>query len=216
MPADGDEPIRGFTRTFFGDPDISFAKADVDLATLAVEHRFRRRPDAAQPHAARRLSQILPEHLRQQFQRRRPALVALGGYNNRTDRTNLFSQTDLVWDNRLAGIDQTLLFGFEVGRERSRNKHKTGDHPRAATRVPISEPTVDADVIFAPSPSDADNRVKATVAAAYVQDQIRLSPAFEIVAGLRFDSFSSMSKTCARPAADIRAAATLCGRRGSA
>ena len=38
VPADGNEPIRGFTRTFFGDPDISFAKADVDVGTLAVEH----------------------------------------------------------------------------------------------------------------------------------------------------------------------------------
>ncbi|HVU30342.1 MAG TPA: TonB-dependent receptor plug domain-containing protein, partial [Sphingomicrobium sp.] len=27
IPADGDEPIRGFTRTFFGDPSISFARA---------------------------------------------------------------------------------------------------------------------------------------------------------------------------------------------
>src|SRR6478672_6980573 len=40
VPADGDEPIRGFTRTFFGDPGISFAKADVDLATIGVEHDF--------------------------------------------------------------------------------------------------------------------------------------------------------------------------------
>src|SRR6478735_2073403 len=36
VPADGDEPIRGFTRTFFGDPNISYAKADVDLGTLVV------------------------------------------------------------------------------------------------------------------------------------------------------------------------------------
>ena len=27
-------------------------------------------------------------------------LVALAGYNNRNDRTNLFSQTDLVWESR--------------------------------------------------------------------------------------------------------------------
>ena len=65
-------------RTFFGDPDNSFAKADVNLATLAVEHRLRRGPDAAQPDAVRRLREILPEHLREQLQRRRRGLVALG------------------------------------------------------------------------------------------------------------------------------------------
>jgi len=55
--------------------------------------------------------------------------------------------------------------------------------------VPVTDPTVDADVIFAPVASDADNRVRATVAAVYVQDQIRPAKWLEIVAGLRFDSF---------------------------
>ena len=38
-------------------------------------------------------------------------------------------------------------------------------------------------------PDDANNRTRARVAAAYIQDQIRFSPMFELVAGLRFDSF---------------------------
>jgi catecholate siderophore receptor len=113
----------------------------------------------------------------------------LSGYNNRNDRTNLLSQTDLVWNSRFAGIDQTLLLGFELGSERSRNKRLTARFLGANT-TPISDPTVDADVLFEPLASDADNRVKATVAAAYVQDQLRISDAFEIVAGLRFDSFN--------------------------
>jgi catecholate siderophore receptor len=50
-------------------------------------------------------------------------------------------------------------------------------------------PTVDVDAVFAPDGDDADNRTEAAVAAAYVQDQLRISSAFEIVAGLRFDSF---------------------------
>src|SRR4029078_8534003 len=81
--------------------------------------------------------------------------VALGAYNNRNDRRNLFSQTDLVWENKLAGIDQTLLVGFEVGRERSRNLRNTGSFPDG-NLVPISDPTVDANVIFAPIASDAN------------------------------------------------------------
>ena len=40
VPAFGGRPLEGFDRTFFGDPDQSFAKADVHLATFAVEHRF--------------------------------------------------------------------------------------------------------------------------------------------------------------------------------
>jgi catecholate siderophore receptor len=84
----------------------------------------------------------------------------------------------------LGGIDQTLLVGFELGGQKSRNARNNGT--LADPRVPLDDPTVDAAVAFAPSTA---NRVKAAVAAAYVQDQIRLSPVFEIVAGLRFDSF---------------------------
>src|SRR5437764_415665 len=36
VPANGDEPLRGYTRTFFGDPDKSFARANLDVATLPV------------------------------------------------------------------------------------------------------------------------------------------------------------------------------------
>ena len=186
VPADGDEPIRGFTRTFFGDPGLSFARANVDLATVGVEHDF--------GGGLKLRNQTMFGDYRKFYQNvygsgfdSATGLVTLSGYNNRNDRTNLFSQTDLIWDHRLAGIDQTLLFGFEIGRQHSRNRHLTATLTSGNT-TPISDPTVDVDAIFAPAPSDADNRVQATVAAAYAQDQIRLSPAFEIVAGLRFDS----------------------------
>ena len=40
VPADGDEPLKGFDSIFFGDPDESYAKADVHVGTLAIEHQF--------------------------------------------------------------------------------------------------------------------------------------------------------------------------------
>ena len=197
VPSLNGEPVEGFDRTFFGDPDKSFAKANVNIATLAVEHRFadgltlRNRtllgaydkfyqnvyPNSAVLPA----TGIFPERVR------------LAAYSLRTDRTNLFSQTDLVWENRLAGIDQTLLFGFELGGQKSRNHRINGTISGVGVidgnAVPVSDPTVDVDLVFAPIASNDDNRTRATVAAVYVQDQIRLSPMFEIVAGLRFDSF---------------------------
>ena len=125
--------------------------------------------------------------------------VTLGAYNSRNDRQNLFSQTDLIWESKLGGIDQTLLFGFELGRQDSRNHRKSGTFAPGQNPVPLSDPTVDADVTFASTASDANNRTDATVAAVYIQDQIRISPMFEIVAGLRFDSFK-LEVDDARPA----------------
>ena len=186
VPANGDEPLKGFDRTFFGDPNVSFERADVDLASIAIEHDF-------SPDITLRNRTMFGDY-RKFYQNvygngfnAATGLVSLAGYNNLNNRTNLFSQTDLVWKNRVAGIDQTLLIGFEFGRQHSRNRHLTATL-LGGTTAPISDPTVDADAIFAPAASDANNRVNATVAAAYVQDQIRISPVFEIVAGLRFDS----------------------------
>jgi catecholate siderophore receptor len=187
VPADGNEPIRGFTRTFFGDPGDSFSRADVHVGTFAIEHDFggglTLRNRTLFGDYDKFYQNIYPTRFT-----RSTGLVTLGAYNNATRRRNLFSQTDLVWNSRLGGVDQTLLFGFELGREKSRNRRETGGFPDGNT-TPITHPTGDFDVIFAPDEDDSNNRVKATVAAIYVQDQIRPASWLEIVAGLRFDSF---------------------------
>jgi catecholate siderophore receptor len=187
VPADGNEPIRGFTRIFFGDPDVSFARADVDVGTIAVEHDFGNGLTLRNRTMLGDYRKFYQNVYSSSFNAATD-LVTLNGYNNRNDRTNLFSQTDLVWDNRMAGVDQTLLLGFEAGRERSRNTRMTAIFLDGNT-TPITDPTVHKTVIFAPDDDDSHNRVKATVAAAYVQDQIRPAEWLEIVAGLRFDSF---------------------------
>src|SRR5215203_5176092 len=104
VPADGSEPLEGFDRTFFGDPHKSFAKADVNVASLAVEHNFgdvivhnRTQLGDYDKFYQNIYGSNLDEATRE---------VVLDAYNSRNDRRNLFSQTDLVWDNRLAGIDQ--------------------------------------------------------------------------------------------------------------
>jgi catecholate siderophore receptor len=187
VPANGGEPLKGYRRIFFGDPEDSYSRANVNLATLAVEH------DISESLIVRNRTMFgdydkFYQNIYPTAFNAGTGLVTLGAYNNSNDRRNLFSQTDLIWENRFAGIDQTLLLGFEVGREKSRNKRLTGSI-LGGTTVPVTDPRVDADVIWASLPSDADNRVRATVAAAYIQEQLRPADWIEIVAGLRFDSF---------------------------
>ncbi|MEA3079616.1 MAG: catecholate siderophore receptor, partial [Sphingomonadales bacterium] len=187
VPANGSRPIRGFTRTFFGDPGKSFARANVNVATLAVEHQFA----AGLTLKYRTTFGDYRKFYQNIYPNSFNALtgqVALVGYNNRNDRKTLFSQTDLMWENRLGGIDQTLLLGFEVGHENSRNKRLTATF-LSPSSVPVSDPNVDAIATFSPLVGDADNRVTADVAGIYVQDQVRPAQWLEIVAGLRFDSF---------------------------
>ncbi len=189
------EPLDGFDKTFFGDPDKSYAKANVHVATFGIEHRF------AEGLTLR--NRTLFGDYDKFYQNTFPNSAANGGgtvtlsaYNDSTERQNLFSQTDLVWENRLAGVDQILLIGFEVGQQKSKQRRQNGFfQPADSTSlvVPLSDPTIDADIIFRPLNANGSatnfTRGKAHVAAVYIQDQIKLSPMFEIVAGLRFDRF---------------------------
>ena len=182
LPSDDGEPLEDFDSTFFGDPDQSFAKANVHLATLAVEHSF--------SDSVTLRSRALYGDYDKFYQNIYPnsAVIAdavtFAAYNDTTTRRNLFSQTDLIWKNRIGGIDQTLLLGFEIGGSEGRNQRRNGVFAGSAAR-PLNSVTFDAPVTFVANGNNA--RVKTGVAAVYAQDQVRPTEWLEIVAGLRFD-----------------------------
>lgn len=182
VPAFNDEPLRGFDRTFFGDPERSFSRADVNLGTLSVGHELgagltlRNRTILAAYD--KYYQNVYPTGLDETTD-----VVSLGAYSLRSDRANLLNQTELVWESRWGGIDQTLLFGLEFGRQKSRNERRAA----AGSTATLAEPTVERPLVFVSTPTD--NRTRAGIAAFYMQDQIRLSPMFEIIAGVRFERF---------------------------
>ena len=200
VPSIAGEPLEGFDKTFFGDPDKSFARANVHVGTFAIEHEL----GTGLTLRNRTLYGDYDKYYQNIFPNAavtdrdgagpQPLTVRLSAYSDTTTRKNLFSQTDLVWENRLGGVDQTLLFGFELGRQKGRNQRRNGVFAASGAGptfidVPVSDPTVDVPAITFLA-NGANNAMKATVAAFYVQDQIRPTDWLEIVAGLRFDRFS--------------------------
>jgi catecholate siderophore receptor len=181
-------PLEGFDDIFFGDPEESYSKSNVDVVTFGLEHQFAEgltlRNRSLYGDYDKFYQNIYPNSVAAPVVGESEDQVVLAAYNSRNDRRNLFSQTDLIWENQLGGIDQTLLLGFEIGNQKSRNQRDNGTI--ADPRQPLSNPTVDALVTYGPFTS---NRIDADILAFYIQDQIQLSPMFEIVAGLRFDSF---------------------------
>ena len=188
-PATTDEPLKGFDRVFFGDPDRSFSRADVHIASFGVAHDFggggslRHRTLAADYDKFYR--NIYPNG---------PVTpggtVVLAAYNDTTKRRNLFSQTDLIWAGSLAGFDHTLLAGFEVGGSEGRNQRKNGRFAATGTSSfvrPLGGVTVDAPATYIANGNNA--AIETQVSALYVQEQLRPTDWLEIVAGLRFDRF---------------------------
>jgi catecholate siderophore receptor len=201
VPALDGRPLRGFDRIFFGDPDVSFAEVDAHIVSLAVEHRFSDavtlRNRTSYGDYDKFYQNVFPGAINAAG-----TGVALSAYNNKTTRQNLFSQTDLIVEGDLGGLSHTLLLGFEVGKQDSRNRRRNGFFISAASpaglgsiTVPLASPTIDSDVVFLPVNNNAGrtpanfNESDASILAFYAQEQLRLSDRFEIVAGLRYDRF---------------------------
>ena len=112
-------------------------------------------------------------------------------YNNASDRTNVFNQSDVMFAASTGTLRHTVLAGVEVGRQTTDNFRQSGFFNDSATSilVPFATPTIATPVMFRQNATDADNHVVATVAAAFAQDQVELSRYVQLIGGIRFDRF---------------------------
>jgi catecholate siderophore receptor len=175
--------------TYFGNPDDSRVRSQVNIAGANIEHRF---------GALVVRNQTLVGNYDRFYQNYAPGVVstagtqvALSAYNNASNRTNVFNQTDLVAHVATGDLRHTLLVGGELGRQLTDNFRNTGYFGPTATSilVPLAAPTISTAASFRQSATDADNHVRTSVAAGYAQDQIELSRHLQVVAGARFDRF---------------------------
>jgi catecholate siderophore receptor len=175
--------------TFFGNAADSHVHADVDIAAAGIEHEaggFTIRNRTVIGNYDRVYQNYVPGAVTDDQSR-----VALTAYNNATTRLNTFNQTDVTRAIRTGGVRHMLLFGGEVGRQRSHNLRNTGFFENTATSVmvPLADPSTALPVMYRQSATDANNRVRTHVAAAYIQDQAELSPFVQVIGGARFDRF---------------------------
>jgi catecholate siderophore receptor len=175
--------------TFYGNAGDSHVRADVHLGTVAVEHRIGR--------STLRNRTVIGDYGRF-YQNYVPgavdpsgSFVALSAYNNATDRTNVFNQTDLTWSATTGPVRHTLLAGAEVGRQVTDNRRATGffNNTAASLLVPFADPVTSTPVTFRPNATDADNHVLTTVAAAFTQDQLEIGRHVQLLGGVRVDRF---------------------------
>ncbi len=175
--------------TYYGNPDDSRVQSEVHIASAGFERLFSNftfRNQTVVANYDRFYQNFVPGAANAAR-----TTVALSAYNNATERTNVFNQTDVTTVAATGFVRHTLLFGAEVGRQSTDNFRNTGYFNGTATSitVPFANPTISTPVTFRQSATDADNHVLARVAAAYAQDQLKLAEYLQVVAGLRFDRF---------------------------
>lgn len=182
-------PVDVPIETFFGDPDNSHVKADVNLASAVVEHqagRFNIRNRTLFGDYDRFYQNYVPGAVTANKQS-----VSITAYNNATKRNNLFNQTDVTFQASTGTVRHTVLTGAEVGRQLTENFRRSGFFNNTATSilVPLSDPTFSTPITFRQNATDADNHIKTNLGATYAQDQVEINRYLQVVAGVRFDYF---------------------------
>ena len=175
--------------TFYGDPNNSRVRADVNLASLSVDHtagRVNLRNRTMFGDYDRFYQNYVPGAVTADKTK-----VALTTYNNATKRRNIFNQTDVTFDVSTGTIKHNFLTGVEFGRQLTDNFRNTGFFNNTSTSilVPYDNPTISTPVTFRQSATDANNHLKTNLGAAYLQDQLDISRYVQVVTGVRFDYF---------------------------
>ena len=196
---------------FFGDPDQSPSWTNTDAGTLFIAHDFsdtmtiRNRTRYADydkfyqnvfPAAVNAGAVTNPAGL--------PAgvyapgtIVQIQAYNNRTNRTNFINQTDFNAEFGTGLLQHTLLLGVEYGHQKTDNLREEGyfptpGNPLGVTTIyaTLANPTISrGDIRWAQGASSPQNKGTVEVIAGYVQDQIAIGSLFELVLGVRYESF---------------------------
>jgi len=192
-------PLAGYRDTFFGARGVNTARFGAHVLHATLEHRF----SDSLSFTSRWLWGDYDKFYRNAFAA--TPVTAVGGspkvgieaYQDAVQRQNLFNQNDLVWRTGGGAVRQTLLAGFEWGRQRSRQQHLNGFFDGGVPTAnggrrfftPLAEEIVVPAITFRAGTGARSVHVGADVAAAYVQDQVEIGDHVEIVAGLRADRF---------------------------
>ena len=183
VPSLNGGPLRGYDKTFFGDPDLNGSRAKVHIGRARLEHEFSSDLsfNASVQYADydKIYANIVPSGTD-------GTDVTLGGYEDAQTRENLIGQANLVWQTGGDGFDSTLLFGVEASWQDSLNTRRnvtfTGGNDTPLART-IAIPAY----TFAPVGRVRDSELE--VLSVYLQEQLGIGEHIELVAGLRYDRF---------------------------
>lgn len=183
-------PLSTDPSTFFGNAEESPVWSDLDAVSALIDHEFGNgliiRNRTRWSDQEKFYQNVFAGNVNAAG-----TMVAISAYNNVTTRESIFNQTDLTFDLATGGIEHKLLVGAEFGEQDTVNFRTTGFFPGDLTsiNVPLSNPVTSLPLTYRQGATDADNNGTSNVAAVYAQDQIELTTQFQVIAGLRYDSF---------------------------
>jgi len=196
-------PYNTSPSTFFGNPNLNYALADVDIANAVIEHDFENGftiKNASQFARYDKFYQNVypggPTGSDQGAVNLAGTSSNLSAYNNETDRQNLFNQTDLTYKFGTGPVRHTVVLGGEVGRQNGLNYRQDGFFNNLTSTITVDprNPVSYVPVTFRGTPTAANNTYKLDLGAVYLQDQIEITRYLQIIGGVRLDHFDLQSR----------------------
>lgn len=176
--------------TFFGSARLSPNETETTAFNAMIEHAF----DNGLTVRNRTRYADYDKYYQNVYARDRVknGTVELGAYRDDTQRQNLINQTDVTYNLKTGGLEHRLLAGMELGRQDTDNTRRSPS--MGNDNIVGSSGTVSAENPVFTGTLNLNNlrtnlRSASTNTAFYVQDQIILSPKWEMVLGLRHDRF---------------------------
>ncbi len=194
IPSFSGRPFATARGNFFGDPNISPSHVNLNAVGVYAEHDFDRVTLRNQFRFAA-YDKFYQNVFASGAVNAAGTSYTASAYNNSQKRDNFFNQTDVITRFTTGPIRHELLTGLELASQQTDNVRLTGYFTSVgpnATSVTASvfAPRINLPVAFRPSATDANNSGTATTVALYVQDQVRLTEQWQIVAGVRFENFN--------------------------
>ncbi|MCQ8105440.1 TonB-dependent siderophore receptor [Methylomonas sp. SURF-2] len=185
--------------TFYGYTDNRLMDTDVNVATVALNHRF---SEAFSMKNTVRYGDYERKYLTHLFSGNAATKGSNIGTIGRSQalrlntQENVYNQTDFVLKQPLFGFNNTLMFGSEFGWEDYdyKSKNSTG-----VTRVSVFDPLLKGSVgqglASDFSGTLATNRLThAQTYAGYLLDEFEINPQWKLVGGTRYDVFEAQQE----------------------
>lgn len=177
-------PLSGVRDQFFGVPGVNRTTLEAQIVKLRLDGKLADNLNFSSTLLYGDYDKIYTNVYANGAATAQNGTVPLSGYTDPTTRENFISQANLVWDVSTGNVGHKILFGLEYGDQKSTNSRRN---------AVLSSITLNlANPVFPTVSFPTISRSRASQVeffSAYVQDQISIGDQFDIVAGLRYDSF---------------------------
>jgi catecholate siderophore receptor len=189
-------PYSTSASTFFGNPNLNYALADVDIGTAVIEHDFENGLTVRNATQAANYNKFYQNIYPGGAVNVAGTSSNLSAYNNETDRANLFNQTDLTYKFDAGFTRHTVVFGGEVGRQSGLNFRHSGLFNGVSSTIAVDprNPVSYVPVTFVNKATDSNNTYNLNLGAVYLQDQVEITRYLQLIGGVRFDHFDLQSR----------------------